>query len=280
MTKYDLLTILALLIIIIALPVYALREPARLAAADAALRQQYVAEGAITYLDNCAECHGPDGSGLGAMPALNASALTDADPDFLYNTIARAGHGSEMAAWHLDEGGSLNDYQIEGLVNLIRFADWSQVAVIAAGRKLDDLVLPETTLVDAPADDPHHCAACHEEPAVHIDQFGLDCARCHTLDAWVPARLTRHTFALDHGSDEQVPCQVCHSRTYAENDCFACHDHQPEAMAAAHEAEASYQLESCTTCHPTGEPGEAERLLASGLSLLAGTAVAPITNAP
>jgi len=83
MTKYDLLTILALLIIIIALPVYALREPARLAAADAALRQQYVAEGAITYLDNCAECHGPDGSGLGAMPALNASALTDADPDFL-----------------------------------------------------------------------------------------------------------------------------------------------------------------------------------------------------
>lgn len=279
MSKYDLLTILALLVILVALPLYALQEPARLAVADDALRQQYLAEGAVTYLDNCAECHGPDGSGSGAMPALNATALSDADPDFLYNTIARAGHGSEMAAWHLNEGGSLNDYQIEGLVNLIRFADWAQIAVIAEDRQIDQIVLPETTLINAAADDPHHCAACHEQPDVHIDQFGLDCARCHTLEAWVPARLTRHTFMLDHGSEEQVPCQACHTHTYAEHDCFACHDeHQADEMAEAHAAEMNYELEACIACHPTGEPGEAERLLTSGLSLLVETAVSPATT--
>ena len=76
---------------------------------------------------------------MGINPPLNKMRMAQADPTLLAKTIARAAHGSSMAAWHIAEGGILDDYQIEELVTLIRFADWSQVAVIAEDRG----VLPE-----------------------------------------------------------------------------------------------------------------------------------------
>jgi hypothetical protein len=109
-------------------------------------------------------------------------------------------------------------------------------------------------------EDPHECRACHEEPEVHAERFGFNCSRCHTLDAWKPALLLRHTFALDHGDKGQVACQTCHTTTYFENTCYGCHDHEVADMKAVHEAEGISELEPCSECHPTGVSGEAERL--------------------
>ena len=47
-------------------------------------------------------------------------------------------------------------------------------------------------------DDPHECRACHEEPEVHAERFGFNCSRCHTLEAWKPALLLRHTFVIEN----------------------------------------------------------------------------------
>jgi hypothetical protein len=75
---------------------------------------------------------------------------------------------------------------------------------------------------------PRHCADCHEEAAMHAGQFGQDCARCHTAVSWTPARLTHHTFPLDHGLGEDAAgetndCLVCHAESYTAVTCAACH---------------------------------------------------------
>ncbi len=122
------------------------------------------------------------------------------------------------------------------------------------------LTAEEALLQVVDLEDPHHCASCHEEPDLHADRFGLDCVRCHSLEAWQPAMLTRHTFPLDHGDQGTIACETCHIDSYAKYTCYECHDHQPEQMEAVHVAENVMEYETCAACHPTGIPGEAGRL--------------------
>lgn len=265
MNKYDFITLNALLILVVALPLYAWREPVRMDQAQQDLRQQYLADGAAMYVENCAYCHGAAGEGLGVMPPLNNPALTEADSTLVYDTIAHSPHGSKMAAWHIDEGGILNDYQVKGLVALLRHGDWPQVKELAQAKGFvppapAQAELEFITLEGTGEPDPHECRACHEDPPVHADRFGLNCARCHSLTAWKPAYLTQHIFFLDHGDQGQVACETCHTDSYVTHSCYGCHDHQPEQMETAHVAEGIVQFETCIECHPTGQAGEAERL--------------------
>jgi mono/diheme cytochrome c family protein len=265
MNRYDLIGLVALLVLVIALPIYATFEPGRMDQAQAIWRQQVATDGAVLYVENCAPCHGPGGEGIGAMPALNNPDLAEADHTLLYDTIAHSPHGTAMSAWHVEEGGPLNEYQVEGLVTLIRYAEWTRVEAVALDRGLTSPT-PSATQVElanmeGATEDPHECRACHEEPAVHADRFGLNCSRCHTLDAWKPALLLRHTFRLDHGDEGNLACQTCHTTTYAEHTCYECHDHQPAEMETVHLEEGIAEFEDCVSCHPTGESGEAQRLL-------------------
>jgi mono/diheme cytochrome c family protein len=297
MNKHLAIGLIALLVLVAVVPVYALREAGRMAEAEAAFMEQYVADGSLMYVENCLTCHGSDGEGVGAMPALNNPALARADAGLLYRIIAYSPHGTTMAAWHVEEGGVLTAYQVKALVALIQSEDWSQASQLAdlkgivppaparpvppvaealdrmAAERSDappGLVSPDVRaalLGDVPQDDPHACSACHEEPDVHVGQFGLECARCHGLVAWQPALLTRHIFELDHGGEGQVACETCHVDNYYEHTCYSCHDHQPAEMQTAHAAEGIYEYDNCIQCHPTGRPGEGEqfqRVLAQG----------------
>jgi mono/diheme cytochrome c family protein len=229
------------------------------------LRRQYVSEASDVYIDNCAVCHGSDGQGIGVMPPLNTLGQANADPGMLYDTIARAAHGTAMASWHLDEGGVLDEYQIEGLVTLLRYGDWEQVRAVADTKGFIPPAVEKAYESDAvllenvPADDPHQCKECHEDPEVHLDQFGLDCSRCHVTAAWVPAQLTRHLFRLDHGGEGKVACETCHQERYDQHTCYGCHDHQPDEMQEVHAQEDILEFEACAQCHPTGVEGEGTR---------------------
>jgi mono/diheme cytochrome c family protein len=260
MRRYELISLVALLALVAALPIYMVRESDRMARGQAAMRQQFVADGAVLYVENCVLCHGTSGEGIGAMPALNT--LSSAEYNVLYRTIAHAPHGSAMASWHVDEGGPLNNYQVEGLVTLIQNADWPRVSDLASRQGVTPpapaALKADIAALEGTGEDPHECRACHEEPEVHADRFGLNCARCHTLQAWKPALLTRHTFLLDHGDEGQVACQTCHTASYSGYTCYECHDHTPEGMADVHTQEGIYELEPCAGCHPTGRPGEGE----------------------
>ena len=261
MNRYTFISLVALLALVIILPLYASQEQTRMENAQDALQAEYLRDASEVYLEFCGECHGSTGEGIGLNPALNRLGLAEADPDVLFRIIARATHGSSMASWHLDEGGILNDYQIRGLVTLIRFADWNDVDRVATEKGITFQGLATRNIEDISVsmkaeEDPHLCIACHEDPKVHAGQFGLDCVRCHTLDVWVPASLTRHNFRLDHGGQGEVACETCHIGTYAKNTCYECHDHQPEDMVEVHEAEGIYEFEVCMSCHPTGDEGE------------------------
>ena len=270
MKRFDLLTLIALAVIAVALPFYGVRESIRLQAAQANLLDKRLEEGGVIYVEVCAACHGPDGTGVGVTPPLNHDGLRQANHDLLYRTIARAGHGTTMASWHLDEGGILNDYQIQALTDLIRFGDWTQVneQALAMEFELPELPDPEVEdplLVNVEAEDPHACIACHEEPAVHANQFGIDCVRCHSLQAWQPAQLTRHIFPLDHGEEGVQTCQTCHGENYFEHSCYHCHDHKLEEMEILHLDADIPEFEDCVSCHQTALPGELERLRQPGL---------------
>ncbi len=264
MNRYYTVSLVALLVLVLALPIYALLEPVRLASAQGQLQARFTADGATMYLDNCATCHGPAGEGIGSMPALNQLGTGGASRDTLYNVVAHSPHGTVMSAWHMDDGGILSHYQVESLITLIMDGDWSRVHQMAddRGLKSPELRSPEEELatMEGTSEDPHECRACHEEPDVHADRFGLNCSRCHTLQAWKPALLTRHTFFLDHGDEGKVSCQTCHTEGYAANTCYGCHDHVEADMVAVHLAEGIQELEPCETCHPTGLAGEAAAL--------------------
>lgn len=289
MNKYYAIGLIALLVLVAVLPMYALREAGRMEAAEAAFMEQYVADGALMYVENCLSCHGASGEGIGAMPALNSPALARADAGLLYRIIAYSPHGTTMAAWHVEEGGVLSAYQVKALVALIQSEEWSQASQVAAVKGIvppaparpvpkavevldrmaaersdvpPNFISPEVRAAyfgEVPREDPHACSACHEEPDVHAGQFGLECARCHGLAAWQPALLTRHVFELDHGGEGQVACETCHTDNYYEHTCYGCHDHQPAEMQTAHAAEGIYEYEGCIQCHPTGQPGEGEQ---------------------
>jgi len=266
MNKYDLIGLIAALIVVVALPLYALSEPYRMQQAQAELRQEFVVEATALYVENCALCHGPTGEGIGVMPALNNPDLARADYGLLYNTIAYSPHGTAMSAWHVTEGSVLSGYQVESLVTLIQYADWQQVSKVADARGVV-ISTPAAADVDIAAleggaeQDPHECVSCHEEPDMHAERFGLNCSRCHTLQSWKPALLTRHTFQLDHGDQGVVSCQTCHTQSYATHTCYECHDHTPEQMQEVHAQENLFEIENCVECHPTGEQGEARRLV-------------------
>ncbi len=284
--KHNLIGLIALVVLVVALPIYAMLEPGRMERAAVGVQRQYLDDGAIMYVQNCAHCHGTAGEGLGAMPALNNPGLAEADYNLLYRTIAHSPHGTTMAAWHVEEGGNLNDYQVAGLVTLIQAGNWTEVARVAFDRgievevpsptetaellqrleeagmsRTDDLLGAdeEAALMDVEDQaDPHACVACHEEPEMHAERFGLNCARCHGLTAWKPALLLRHTFLLDHGGEGQVACETCHVDNYFEHTCYGCHDHQPDDMREAHYVEGILEYEACVACHPTGREGEGE----------------------
>lgn len=267
MDKTKIVSLIALFVLVIALPVYGFMEQARMQQARATLDDQYMMEGIEIYVQNCAGCHGNAGEGVGMIPGLNREALIEARSDLLFKSIARATHGKAMASWHIDEGGILSDYQLNEVVTMIQKGDWMVVAQVAAVRGTTPGFVAEgeggvAYMSVEDLDDPHHCASCHEEPEIHADLFGINCARCHSATAWKPAVLTSHIFLLDHGGEGEVSCQTCHPAKYGVYDCYACHDnHQYEEMEEVHLTEEIKEFANCATCHPTGVEDEAGRLM-------------------
>jgi len=174
--------VFSLLVLVVVLPVYTLLEPDRMVQAQVELRQEFVSDPAPIYVENCAICHGAAGEGIGAMPALDNPALWTADYDFLFKTIARGRYGTTMAGWHVDEGGIFNDYQVDELVALIRYVDWSQVGELAAVQGLIPPTLPVPQVEEAFLEE---IAALSPEGNVWAEGMQIyanSCTVCHGIN--------------------------------------------------------------------------------------------------
>ena len=180
--KYKVISLLALAILVIALPLYAMTEPERMDRAQADLRQEFVADAAVLYVENCALCHGAAGEGIGATPGLDNDGLRTADYDFLFKTIARGRYDTTMSGWHSEEGGIFNEYQIDELVALIRYVDWSQVRELAAAQGLIPPTMPVPEIAEAFLEE---IAALSPEGSIWAEGMSLyanNCTVCHGIN--------------------------------------------------------------------------------------------------
>ncbi|MAT96058.1 MAG: hypothetical protein CL608_02860 [Anaerolineaceae bacterium] len=183
MNKYNLISFFGFLALVVVFPIYAWYEPALRENAQDDLQNQYVTEASLIYVENCAVCHGIEGEGIGATPALNNSALQTAVYEDLFKVIARGRYGTTMTGWHEDEGGLYNDYQIDQLIALIRYADWTQVGELAAVQGLIPPALPN------PSVDPTMVAQIEamsaeagSEWAEGFQLYAGNCTICHGIN--------------------------------------------------------------------------------------------------
>ncbi len=170
-----------MLLVVCGLLVYTLFEPQRIEQSQAA-QLQVDLDGAMSlYAENCAVCHGLDGSGVGAVPALNTPALRAADGTALEKIISRGLYGTAMPAWDQADNGPLSTYQISQLVSLIQQGNWqsTQDRVVNLG------LAPLMPFTAEP--DPEILAALLADPtlaglAAGIQIYAENCVACHGPD--------------------------------------------------------------------------------------------------
>lgn len=96
---------------------------------------------------------------------------------------------------------------------------------------------------------PKDCFACHAASDAHRGVLGTDCAKCHTVNGWLPAHFDHNLsdFKLT-GLHANVACASCHAnKTYrgTPTDCFSCH--------AAQDVHTGQFGTICSQCHtPSG----------------------------
>ena len=178
MKAWTITGVIVTAIIAVALPVYAFNEANRMAQAQVELLTESIERGEVIYAQNCVICHGIDGQGIGAYPGLDNDGVRSMEYDDLFKTIERGRYDTAMAAWGINEGGVLNDMQINQLIAMIQHGDWAETA-----QTIERLGLsPPTVLsVDIPddvlsqvADLPHG-----DLLAAALPIYAANCAGCH-----------------------------------------------------------------------------------------------------
>ncbi len=171
----------ALLLIVSALGFYILNEPTRIVSAQDNVIAVQLNDAMTLYAENCSVCHGLNGEGIGATPALDGEALRTMPYEDLYKTISRGRYQTAMPAWAIEDGGPLSDYQVDELVTLIQYGDWSETGDRTINLGLAPLI-PFTT-----EPDPALLAEVGNLPdgatlQTAVRLFAANCVACHGAD--------------------------------------------------------------------------------------------------
>ena len=135
--RYYVVGLVLMLVLLLAFPVYRLREPSLRKDAAPAQLASYRADGAKMFSTNCAKCHGADADGGETAPTLHSKQFLGAISDQQIALLIAGGvTGSSMPAWSVDFGGAFTDQQIQELVSYLRslepnapsIPDWRQSA--------------------------------------------------------------------------------------------------------------------------------------------------------
>jgi cbb3-type cytochrome c oxidase subunit III len=170
------LAFIGTMMIVAGLGIAILGESDRQAAAAETLHAAMVAEGTDLYAQNCVACHGASGEGIAAYPSLTASAAMDAQ--MLFNTVERGRYNTGMAAFGVEEGGTLTRMQIESIVVMLQANEWDMVAVRVAELGLTP---PQITVAEIPAEILDRVAALPNGTALTtgLTVYAENCAACH-----------------------------------------------------------------------------------------------------
>ncbi len=169
---------IATLVIVVILPLYAVRE----ASQQEDLLADYYTTAVLTstdqYAENCAVCHGAAGEGIGDNPPLNSEAVRMMSETDLNKVISRGRGGTLMAGWAAEEGGIFSNPQVDDFVTFIQQVNWEYVEVRVAelGLTPPEVIQMEVSdemlanLADLPGGEAlsdgllvyaESCAACH-----------------------------------------------------------------------------------------------------------------------
>lgn len=141
--------------------------PGRPKPSDEELAPTEIKDFARLYADNCAGCHGANGS-LGPATALgNPTYLLIADDTVLRNVISNGVPGTSMPPFLTNKGGPLTDEQIAILIAGIR--RWAQPSALAASA-------------------PSYASGSIGDPQAATKVFATHCASCHGEDGQGGAR--------------------------------------------------------------------------------------------
>jgi cytochrome c oxidase cbb3-type subunit 3 len=114
------------------------------------------------YGENCAGCHGVEGSGGAAIGLANPVYLAIADDDVIRRTASNGVPGTPMPAFAQSSGGMLTDKQIDAIVNGIR--SWAKPG--ALGNQTP----------------PPYTAPVPGDPKRGADAYRTYCSSCHGAD--------------------------------------------------------------------------------------------------
>lgn len=171
----------ALLLIVSALGFYILDEPNRIVGAQSSVITAQLDDAMTLYAENCSVCHGLSGEGIGATPPLDSAALRTMPYDDIYKTIARGRYQTAMPAWAFEDGGPLSDYQIDELVTLIIYGDWTETGDRTVNLGFAPLIPftadPDPALLAEIANLPDGSTL---QTAVKL--FAANCVACHGAD--------------------------------------------------------------------------------------------------
>lgn len=109
-----------MVVLVVAFPLYRLREPDLRRTAAREQQSSYARIGADLFERNCAKCHGKGAVGDEA-PRLRAKEFLSITTDPQIAMLIAAGiPGTDMDPWQVDLGGGLTDQQIEQIVTYLR----------------------------------------------------------------------------------------------------------------------------------------------------------------
>lgn len=118
--RYYTAGLVFMLVLIVAFPLYRLREPSLRTHAKADQAAEYQRIGTGLFNQSCSSCHGVNATG-GTAPTLNSKQFFASTTDQQAALIITGGvPGSSMPAWSIDFGGPLTDEQIRQVVTFLR----------------------------------------------------------------------------------------------------------------------------------------------------------------
>ncbi|HSR47299.1 MAG TPA: c-type cytochrome [Anaerolineales bacterium] len=190
---------LAMLGLIGAVALVAVRELDRMETAQRAYDARAVESGALEFENRCRPCHGPQGGGSPLAPALNSADLFDGSrlqaagytgtvEDYVRGVIAAGrpipsagtNYPQRMPTWGEEYGGPLRDDQVDALVLFIM--NWKDRALAAGGGApaiAPDQAVGTDVAQTLPEGDP--------ENGKILAEGSLGCAACHLLSNAGPA---------------------------------------------------------------------------------------------
>ena len=126
-------------IIVIFIPLYWWREPARQEAAIARIKREALTRGAEIYVSHCVTCHGNTGNDI---PGKNLH-RTPIEEAALAKIIARGRPDAGMPSLGNEEGGSLKNFEINDVIAFIKSWDQSILETAMAQMARATAITPE-----------------------------------------------------------------------------------------------------------------------------------------